>query len=175
MKKAFTMIELIFVIVILGILSAVALPRLAATRDDAQAVKLATNIRTAINDLSAYYTANGKFSKNFKDMTNIEISDAGVTNYDIPYGYLKINKKVCVGVDVVTMGDTLDVLWGLWGTTRVETAPASVIKLTFGYNDENSVCKALRKLPAIKSMCGQNEVESLEKCEIIVGGSNVNW
>ena len=73
------------------------------------------------------------------------------------------------------MGDTLDRLWGLWGNIREVTAPASVIKLTFGYNDENSVCKALRKLPAIKSMCGQNDVEILEKCEIIVGGSNVNW
>ena len=35
MKKAFTMIELIFVIVIIGILSAIAIPKFAATRDDA--------------------------------------------------------------------------------------------------------------------------------------------
>jgi general secretion pathway protein G len=34
-KKAFTMIELIFVIVILGILAAVAVPKLSATRNDA--------------------------------------------------------------------------------------------------------------------------------------------
>lgn len=40
MKRfGFTMIELVFVIVVLGILAAVAIPRLAVTRDDAQIAK----------------------------------------------------------------------------------------------------------------------------------------
>lgn len=50
-KKAFTMIELIFVIVVIGILSAIAIPKMAATRDDAQITKgLATlaSVRSAI-------------------------------------------------------------------------------------------------------------------------------
>lgn len=38
-KYAFTMIEMVFVIVVLGILAAIALPRLAATRDDATITK----------------------------------------------------------------------------------------------------------------------------------------
>lgn len=38
-RTAFTMIELVFVIVILGILAAIAIPRFAATRDDAQIAK----------------------------------------------------------------------------------------------------------------------------------------
>ena len=38
-RTAFTMIELVFVIVVLGILAAIAVPRLAATRDDAQIAK----------------------------------------------------------------------------------------------------------------------------------------
>lgn len=39
MKKAFTMIELVFVIVVLGILAAIAVPKFAATRTDAQIAK----------------------------------------------------------------------------------------------------------------------------------------
>ena len=35
MKRAFTMIELVFVIVVIGILAAIAVPKFAATRDDA--------------------------------------------------------------------------------------------------------------------------------------------
>lgn len=38
-RTAFTMIELVFVIVVLGILAAIAIPKFAATRDDAQIAK----------------------------------------------------------------------------------------------------------------------------------------
>ncbi|MFK5882450.1 MAG: prepilin-type N-terminal cleavage/methylation domain-containing protein [Sulfurospirillum sp.] len=55
MKKGFTMIELIFVIVILGILAAVAIPKLAATRDDAKAASIKTDIGTALQALPAWY------------------------------------------------------------------------------------------------------------------------
>lgn len=38
-RKAFTMIELVFVIVVIGILSSIAIPKFAATRGDAEMVK----------------------------------------------------------------------------------------------------------------------------------------
>ena len=38
MKQAFTMVELIFVILVIGILTAIAVPKFVATRDDAVVV-----------------------------------------------------------------------------------------------------------------------------------------
>ena len=74
-KSGFTMIELIFVIVILGILVAVAIPKLAATRDDAKIAKGATEIASVVTDLGAYYTAQGNFNANFEQMTNVDVWD----------------------------------------------------------------------------------------------------
>ncbi|CAA6817713.1 MAG: Type II secretion envelope pseudopilin protein (PulG,guides folded protein to PulD in outer membrane) [uncultured Sulfurovum sp.] len=51
-KQAFTMIELIFVIVVIGILAAVAIPRLAATRDDAEISKARVTVASIRNALS---------------------------------------------------------------------------------------------------------------------------
>lgn len=49
-------------IVILGILAAVAIPRLAATRDDAKISAAAADITTLYSDLGAYYTAQGHWA-----------------------------------------------------------------------------------------------------------------
>ncbi len=48
-QKAFTMVELVFVIVVIGILAAVAVPKLAVTRDDAIITKAMTTVSSVRN------------------------------------------------------------------------------------------------------------------------------
>jgi general secretion pathway protein G len=81
MKRAgFTMIELIFVIVILGILAAVAIPKLAATRNDAKVSAEVTSIGQAVQNLGADYTAHGSFTGSLIDQTNKSIHCATFDN-----------------------------------------------------------------------------------------------
>ena len=158
MKKGFTMIELIFVIVILGVLASVAIPRLAATRDDAEVAKAATNLTTAVSDITAYYTAKGKFSSNmsqkFNEITNALTKDG------------KLNVKgstTCVEVKLPTTANNQI------ASTKVE------LKLKFLNTD--AVCKQLMTLPGIKAMCGKSgsndsiSANNSSACKIQIGGS----
>ena len=80
MKNAFTMIELVFVIVVIGILSAIAIPKFAATRDDA----VITKGRSAVSAMrSAVATERQKriLKGDFSDITNSEVP--GLLDYPL--------------------------------------------------------------------------------------------
>ena len=55
MKKGFTMIELVFVIVIIGVLAAIAIPKLTNTKSAADGSKIGSNLATCINELGSEY------------------------------------------------------------------------------------------------------------------------
>ena len=57
MSRAFTMIELIFVIVVLGILAGIAIPKLAATRDDATLAAMRANLATIMTAVQTQHGA----------------------------------------------------------------------------------------------------------------------
>ena len=58
MKKAFTMVELVFVIVILGILTMVALPRLVGSKEDAEITRVKAEIAAIRSAIQTYRGAN---------------------------------------------------------------------------------------------------------------------
>ena len=57
------MIELIFVIIILGVLASIAVPRLAATRDDAKISVMSQQIESGLSEILANYTSQGIVKK----------------------------------------------------------------------------------------------------------------
>lgn len=71
-RKAFTMLELIFVIVVIGILSAIAVPKFAATRDDATVSKARSDV-AAMRSAIAMERQKRILRGNFGNITNAEV------------------------------------------------------------------------------------------------------
>ena len=160
MKKGFTMIELIFVIVILGVLASVAIPRLAATRDDAEVAKAATNLATAVSDITAYYTAKGEFT------TSVKSDFTKITNALDKDGSLKMKGAECVKV---TLPDT---------TQNNNTNSSHKVELTIEFKGSDAACKTLKGLSSVKAMCGKGTSENISNngCKIQIGGSGgIKW
>ncbi len=55
-RKGFTLIELLIVVVIIGILAAIAIPKFAATKDKAKLASVKTDIRNLMTAQEAYFS-----------------------------------------------------------------------------------------------------------------------
>ena len=83
MRRGFTMIELIFVIVVIALLARISIGKLSATRDDAKLSATVSNMSICIIDASAHYTATGI---DFTDAVHSTACDENNTVcYDIVY------------------------------------------------------------------------------------------
>ena len=55
-RKGFTLIELLIVVVIIGILAAIAIPKFAATKDKAKLASVKTDVRNGMTAQEAYFS-----------------------------------------------------------------------------------------------------------------------
>ena len=165
MKKGFTMIELIFVIVILGILASVAIPRLAATRTDAEIAATVSNLRTLLSDAASYYAVKGTFDgANWQDITNVTLyEDHTGTPID---SSRKVNHASYLGV----ADDKECILLRL--VDRNGNVPAH-IEFWPKLGDLGDVCKQVRNSDPIKAYI-ESTVEGVTPNKAIAIGSSTS-
>ena len=77
MKKGFTLIELLVVVLIIGILSAIALPQYQKAVDKAHAAEALTTISSLRQSIEEYILSNGTFPTSYEQLTVIPSGTLG--------------------------------------------------------------------------------------------------
>ena len=134
-QKAFTMVELIFVIVIIGILAAISIPKLAATRDDAEVSSTADAVATATNEIVSKALSTGQSSSDLPALSQVVTSLIAQGKATFSNGVLSIKMKSvsdCLKMTVIS-SDTdmnLTLSYGDAGTDKVCLSLQQTIDVT---------------------------------------------
>ncbi|TKX34036.1 prepilin-type N-terminal cleavage/methylation domain-containing protein [Campylobacter taeniopygiae] len=174
MKRAFTILELVFVIIILGILAAIALPKLSSSKDEAELSKSLNNLKTLINDISIYALKNDALST-INSMSNV----SGVENVDLKdfSGIKEVNFKVgdderCLKLIFINKSDFI-----LMGISSNEVSKRAIESIANGSSNDlenvdftstskNKACIALSKSEIFKNLAS--------KTYTLIGVNDVN-
>ena len=120
-KKGFTLIELLIVVVIIGILAAIAIPKFANTKEKAYVASMKTDLRNLITAQEAYFSDNN-------------------STYAASIAAMGTNYKASSGV-TVTLGSVTNTGWV---ATATHTSTAKTCKITLGggaTNEGEPVCQ----------------------------------
>jgi prepilin-type N-terminal cleavage/methylation domain-containing protein len=120
-KKGFTLIELLIVVVIIGILAAIAIPKFANTKEKAYVASMKSDLRNLITAQEAYFSDNN-------------------SNYAAAISNLGTNYKASTGI-TVTLNTVTNTGWKASATSN-STAKTCTIELGGGSTDEGDpVCQ----------------------------------
>lgn len=97
MKSAFSLLELIFAIVILGIVASFAIPKYIDTKDSALVSTIKRDVNTAVSSIQSYYLLNQKIDK-ISDALTINDINWTVTDTKLT------DKNSCLSLEVKTTG-----------------------------------------------------------------------
>ena len=87
LRRGFTLIELMIVVVILGLLATTIMPKILSKPDKARVVKAKLEIRQIMTALALFKTENGRFPTTSEGLQALVSNPGSLPDYD-PDGYL---------------------------------------------------------------------------------------
>ena len=136
-KKAFTMIEIIFVIVIVGILSIVAIEKLAVTRADAKIAKLTKAIQTTQSEIILSIIAQNHIPQNREELESISST---ITELSPDFTIKVVNDKSIEFIDTDSGAEVCKIL---------TINDSDISKVTLEYSNGSGkgvICQGVREL-----------------------------
>ena len=106
--KAFTLLEMIFAIVVIAVLASYAIPKFFNTTNDAKVSTLQRDITTVITSVQSYYLINLKIDK-ISDAVNLNSKNWEINDKSIKY---MENDKECVKIEITNSNskDTINLI-----------------------------------------------------------------
>ena len=109
MRKGFTLIELLIVVVIIGILAAIAIPKFASTKEKAYLASEKSDLRNLATSEEAYFSGNQTYSTNQSDLNFTTSQGVTITGWPLMRRVGRVDVAHC---------DQQEVLRGLWWSGR---------------------------------------------------------
>ncbi len=119
-RKGFTLIELLIVVVIIGILAAIAIPKFASTKEKAYVTAMRSDLRNMMTAQESYFSDYGQYStttgdlKGFSQTTNVyvTVNEADKSGWyaSATHGSLLTSQtcQIAVGTAATASGRTLN-------------------------------------------------------------------
>jgi len=124
-NKGFTLIELLIVVVIIGILAAIAIPKFSATREKAYFAAMKSDLKNLASQQEIYYSDDYAYTTSFDDLgfvssdgVNVDISDA--TN---------VGWAASATHDALDASEGCAIYYGTGSTTTTPVAPSQAGEL----------------------------------------------